>query len=456
MTTDRAPGRSTLEFISNLALNDVPASVVDRARLLLADLAAVCVGGRSAPAPRIAAEYAEAVYPQPEATLLYDGRRTGTVGAAFANGVLANALDFDDGHRLTKGHPGAMVIPGVLAVAQHADASPDQVLAAVIVGYEISVRAGIALHARDPAYHASGAWGSIGVAAASSRLLGLGPEQTAAAIGLAEYHAPIAPIMRSCGEPAMTKDCCAIGASNGVASALLAARGFTAVGAEFMERDSEDLGSRWRLCELYVKPHPCCRWSQGAIAAALQARASVAGPADISRVTIRTFEAASGLAQVIPVNTEEAQYNLAWPVACALVHRRFGVKEVLGPFDDEQAAAMFERIEIRVEDELTAAFPARRLTAVDLELRDGSTISVGPLEAGGEPGDPRWAEVIMGKVAELVDARLDLAAAPVAGIARADAAQLLGLLCAAVASGEMIDPAVSKDRHVRGRSTAAA
>ena len=95
-----------------------------------------------APAARIAADHAVAVYPGADATLLADGRRAGAVGAAFANGVLANVLDFDDGHRLTKGHPGAVVIPGALAVAQLVDATPTQLLEAVVVGYEVSIRAG--------------------------------------------------------------------------------------------------------------------------------------------------------------------------------------------------------------------------------------------------------------------------------------------------------------------------
>ena len=146
-------------------------------RLLLADLAAVCVAGRPAPASELAAAYASAVHPGDEATALLDGRRLGAVGAAWCNGVLANVLDYDDGHRLTKGHPGAVVIPAALAAAQLADATAEELLLAVVVGYEIAIRAGVALHARDDGYHASGAWGGLGAAAAAARLLGLGRDR---------------------------------------------------------------------------------------------------------------------------------------------------------------------------------------------------------------------------------------------------------------------------------------
>jgi 2-methylcitrate dehydratase PrpD len=420
------------EFIAGFRLADLPAAARERLGLLLADMAAVCVAGRPAPASRIAADHAVELHPGSDATLLVDGRRAGVVAAAFANGVLANVLDFDDGHRLTKGHPGAVVIPAALALAQRLDATPVELIEAVVVGYEVSIRAGIALHDRDRSYHASGAWGAVGVAAASARLLGLSQAATVSALGLAEYHAPIAPIMRSCAEPRMTKDACAWGASVGVESALLAARGFTSVRGEFPDSDLSDLGSRWRLQELYIKAYPCCRWSQGAIAAALQATGGRALRADqVRRVTARTFAAADGLAKVVPEATEEAQYNIVWPLASALARGRFGVAEVLGPFTDDAVRAMFERISIEVDPELTEAFPQRRLTAVELELESGERLAAGPLEAPGEPEDPGLPAIVAAKLAETFgDQGADAAALrPAAGGLRSCGLdQLLALL----------------------------
>jgi 2-methylcitrate dehydratase PrpD len=422
------------EFIAGFRIGDLSAAARDRLGLLLADMAAVCCAGRRAPAARIAADHAVAVHSGDDATLLVDGRRAGAVGAAFANGVLANVLDFDDGHRLTKGHPGAIVIPAALAVAQLADATPVELLEAVVVGYEVSIRAGIALHDRDPAYHASGAWGAIGVAAASARLLGLDQSATIAALGLAEYHAPIAPMMRSCAEPRMTKDACAWGASLGVESALLASRGFTAVRGEFPDAELDDLGDRWRLEELYIKAYPCCRWSQGAIAAALAATGGrTLAPADVRHVSVRTFAAADGLAKVVPETTEEAQYSLLWPLASALARGRFGVAEVLGPFTDAAVRAMFERIEIEVDPSLTAAFPARRLTAVEVELMSGERLAAGPLEAVGEPDDPELAALVAGKVRDAFGDGAAVVALD-GGLRGASPSRLLALLRTGVAA----------------------
>ena len=424
------------EFVESVSLRDLPGPARERLWVLLADMAAVCGAGRPAPASALAAGYAHAVHPGDEATLLYDGSRAGAVGAAFANAVLANVLDFDDGHRLTKGHPGAVVIPAALAVAQRVDATAAELFEAVVVGYEVAIRAGIALHARDDSYHASGSWGAIGAATVASRLLGLDRRATVTALGLAEYHAPIGHIMRSCADPQMTKDACAWGASVGVSSALLAATGFTAVRGEFLDADFDDLGSRWRLQELYIKPYPCCRWSQCGIHAALTAAGRELAPSEVSEVRVRTFAAADGLAKEPPTSTEEAQYSLVWPVAEALTRGRFGVAEVLGPFDDPDVTAMAQRIQIVVDPELTAAFPARRMTAIEIDLTSGERLTAEPLEAPGEPDDPGLPALVAAKVA--AHAGHGEAVRSLDGdapLARLGADELLGVLLAAGSPG---------------------
>jgi 2-methylcitrate dehydratase PrpD len=196
---------------------------------------------------------------------------------------------------------------------------------------------------------------------------------------------------------------------------------------EFPADELDDLGRRWRLEELYVKAYPCCRWSQGAIAAALTAGGGRRlHPGEVVRV--RVFAAADGLAKVVPETTEEAQYNLVWPLACALVRGRFGVDEVLGPFTDPEVIAMVDRIELVVNAELTAAFPARRLSAVEIELTDGRRLHAGPLEAAGEPDDPALPALVADKVARLVGDGLD-ARRPPEGLRGRDASQLLALMC---------------------------
>ncbi len=334
-----------------------------------------------------------------------DGRRLSAPGAAWANGVLANVLDYDDGHRITKGHPGAMVIPAALATAEAVNASATAFLEAVLVGYEVALRAGVLIHEREAQYHASASWGALGVAASVGRLLGLGGDELRHAIGIAEYHAPIALMPRAVNDPAMTKDTTGWGAFMGTSSAMLAARGFTGLDSEFMQASEDlDLGSRWDVLELYLKPYPCCRWSQPGIDAALRMRAEGLDPGRVAAIEVRTFAAAEDLSWRRPRNTEEMQYSLAWPVATALARGRFGVDEVLTGFDDAGAARLVERMRLTVDPELTARFPARRLTELVVELDDGTVLRSGAVEAGGEPGADDWEDVVGDKVRAFLDA----------------------------------------------------
>ena len=420
------------DFIADLRWQQVPRDVRNRAALVVADLVASTVPGREAPTSKIAAEVAADVFGGDRALAWYDGSPLSVPGAAFANAVMANSLDFDDGHRLTKGHPGAVIIPAAVAIAQQTGASVTDLMAAIIVGYEIGIRTGIGQHSRRPQYHATGSWGAVGAAAASAYLLQLDREQIRHALGLAEYHGPISLIMRSVDDPQMTKDGIGWGAQVGVTSALLAQRGFTAVHPELLnEDDFGSLGSRWSIEEVYVKPFPCCRWAQSAITAAQVVSGQVSDPADIVGVEISTFEAAAALSRRRPTTTEEAQYNLIWPVAAALAHGRYTVADVLTGFDSTEVHAMADKVQVTVLPELTAEFPDLRRAEVTLTMRDGSKLRSGLLEADGEPGSEHWQRVVADKVAQYLGKQLVAGDVdpPVGPIPTNDHQALLDVLC---------------------------
>ncbi len=389
-----------IDFVLGLTWSDVPPDIRSRIASLLRDFIAVSLAGRETPTAEIAAHHAATEHAGDDATLLFDGGRASAPGAAFANGVLANALDFDDGHRLVKGHPGANVVPAALAVAELTGATPQELLTSVAVGYEIAIRAGVDLHRRSTEYHASGAWGALGAAAAAAHLLEFDEREARDSLGLAEYHAPIAPVLRSVSDPAMTKDACGWGAFIGVSSALLARNGFTASSSELLERGSAtDVGERWCVGDVYVKKFPCCRWSHPAVEASLTLRAETdLRPGEIVRVIVRTFAEAAVIARRSPMTTEEAQYSLVWPVAVALAHGDFSVEHVLEPgLADPLARDLLSRVEIEVDPTFSSAFPARRLATVTVEKSEGLSSSSSPTEPPGESDDPHWAEIVEAK-----------------------------------------------------------
>jgi 2-methylcitrate dehydratase PrpD len=262
-----------------------------------------------------------------------------------------------------------------------------------VIGYEVALRAGIALHATAPDYHTSGAWNALGVAAVANRLWRADERHVRQALGIAEYHGPRSQMMRCIDHPTMLKDGSGWGAMTGVSAAHLALAGFTGAPAVTVEGDEvaplwSDLGERWRIGEIYFKPHPTCRWAQPAIEAALQVVDGIA-PEDVEEIEVRTFHEGTRLAVREPATTEEAQYSLPFPVAVALVRGRVAPTDLDGAaLDDPAVLSLSRRVRLVEEPALSERFPAERFAQVTLRLRDGSTRASDVVSARGDAEAP--------------------------------------------------------------------
>jgi 2-methylcitrate dehydratase PrpD len=432
-------------FVRGLSFEHLPDAAVASARRSLLDLIGVAAAASDTPAAGIAKAYAatQLCGSDRSARILLDGRRAGLAGAAFAGAATIDSLDGHDGHVLTKGHSGVVVLPALLSLidgAQPGEAAADidgrEFLACLVLGYEIATRAGIALHATVRDFHCSGAWNALGCAAIAARLFGFDRERTRHALGVAEYFGPRGQILRSCDYPSMVKDGSSWGAHAGVSAALLARDGFTGAPALTIERDDAapffgDLGTRWRICEQYFKAYPVCRWAQPAIEAALEVqRANDLAAEDIAGIAIESFREAVALGSqcAMPRATDEAQYSLPFPVAAALVFGRVGADEVDAIGFRDPRVARLVAVTTAVEDAgFSDRFPAERWARVRITLRDGRTLVSHPARARGNPENPLSDEELLAKYNEL--------ATPVLGAERA-------MRIARAVSHLALDPAV--------------
>lgn len=389
-----------VDFIHSLRFADLPDTVVAAARRCLLDLVGCAAAGRKTPVAAIATAHAARFLASGAghgARMLFDGRRASEVGAAFAGATMIDSYDAHDGHVLTKGHAGVAILPAILAYWDAEDLALDdrELITAIVLGYEIATRAGIALHASACDYHTSGAWNALAVAAIGARLLGFSAETTREALGTAEFHGPRSQMMRCIDYPTMVKDGSGWGALAGVSAALLAADGFTGAPAITVEEPVHaelwgDLGRRWIILEQYFKPYPVCRWAQPAIEAArnLMGAHGIAG-SDVAEVDVATFGAAYRLDATRPATTEAAQYSLPFPLAAAILRGRVGAEEVVGAgLADEEVLAMSERIRLTLDPAIEARFPAERFAVVTLTLKDGRRFTSPWTEARGNPHNP--------------------------------------------------------------------
>ena len=266
--------------------------------------------------------------------MLFDGRPASLPGAAFAAATQIDNLDAHDGYNPTKGHIGCAVVPALCVLAEQLpNLTARDALEAMVMAYEVSARAGIALHATVDDYHTSGAWNGLGVAALACRLRGYDHNLLRHAMGIAEYHGPRSQMMREIANPTMLHDGSGMGALVGCMAALLANDGFEGAPAITAEADDaapfwSDLGQTWTIEGNYIKPYPICRWAHAAIDALdMLATAHALTPDNVAAIEVRTFAESAALFPSMPATTSQAQYSLAfalwrpvsswhhWPIA---------------------------------------------------------------------------------------------------------------------------------------------
>ncbi|MHB9287133.1 MmgE/PrpD family protein [Halobacteriales archaeon Cl-PHB] len=367
MSTDRA-----VSFARTASLADAPESVGDEVRVRVLDTLAATTAGYRMPGVDVTAGYVADECDGKAATLLDGtGTRRSPAGATLANATAANTLDVDDGHREVKGHPAAVVVPAALAAAEAADATVGTFLDAVVVGYELGVRAGLAIHATDGVYTGTGSWGALGAAAAVARCRDLPAGETAHALGTAAYHAPRTPIMRGVADPGMTKDGVGWGAYAGAVATDLAERGFTGSGTVF-DADAvtvtDSLGDRFHVTRSYLKPYPCCRWTHPGVDAVLELRERHdVDPAAVERLRVHTFAEATHLDTRTPGSIEAAEYSYPYAVAVALASGQVTPAELRAETRrDPTVRRLADAVDLVTAPEIDERFPAECLARVEL------------------------------------------------------------------------------------------
>jgi 2-methylcitrate dehydratase PrpD len=106
---------------------------------------------------------------------------------------------------------------------------------------------------------------------------------------------------------------------------------------------------------------------------------------DVEHATIKTFKRATLLSKIEPKSADEAQYNIAYPVAASLVYGDFGIEHVMGEsLNDPKILDMMKKLSFEVDEALDAKFPARRICRAEILTRDGKLYVSDECEPRGE------------------------------------------------------------------------
>ncbi|QXI18405.1 MmgE/PrpD family protein [Pseudomonas hamedanensis] len=398
---------SLFEFCRHFDFLDAPRNTQAIVQDSLLDIVGVMAGAASNDTTVAMRRFAQQHYPTGvyNSRMIFGGQRVNVLGAAWAGGFSADSLDAHEGHFKSKGHAGATVVPAVLALAdaqhhQGQSITGRELLTALCIGYETALRAGSALMATSPTYHASGGFSAVGVVCAGARLLGLDESTFRHALGIAEYFSARCPMMRVVQAPTMLRDAHGAGAFTGLNALFMAMAGITGAPAETVEDVTVaehwvDVGGRWEIDSQYFKPWPVCRWAQPALTAMLELRREnpLLDADSIETLRVETFYESMCLQGHTPRNADQAQYALAFPLAALLVRGKVGPEEVTGEaIFAADILALSRRIEIVEAADISARFPDEILSRVSVTLKNG-TVLVSPLTAArGDPESPLSAE----------------------------------------------------------------
>jgi len=365
------------------------------------------------------------------AATLANGRPATVRAAALFNGTAAHAAEVDDSFREAMYHPGAATIAAASAVAQAVGASGKPYLRAVVLGYEVSTRIGMAMgRAHYRHWHNTGTMGAFGAAAAAANLYGLNEQQCAHALALvATFTAGLQQAFKAdpmakplhAGRAAEAGVLAAQLAKQGMSSSLDVLEGEGGLGSA-MSKDvdwatvASTLGSDFHITRLTFKNHIGCGHTFPAVDGALLLQ-SLHGFAatDIELVELGVYQPALDIAgHTAPHTADEAKFSINYMVASALV---FGSVRLSAfqpdRLNDPLTRDLMPRIHARLDPEVDAGFPARRSARVRVILRDGRCLEHLQPDRKGDPELPL-------SDADLEDKLMELAG-PVIGPARAAA-----------------------------------
>ncbi len=406
MKTNVTPSAQLAHFAADLQYDDIPPEVMRRAEELFVDWVGSALSGKVGRPVQAIESVAREVGPtEGRAEVLLSRRKTTSVFAAMVNAASSHFMEQDDVHNGSVFHPGAVVFPAVLALAQDRGISGKEMMTAAVAGYEVGIRVGEFLgQSHYKVFHTTGTAGTIAAAVAAGRAINLPPEKMQHAIGSAGTQA--AGLWEFLKDAANSKQLhTAKAAFDGTLSALLSEKGFSGAkqileGAKGMgvglsqdadpARLTDRLGERWATIETSFKFHASCRHTHPAADAFLSLMQQHQLNADqIAAVTTRVHQGAIDvLGQVDePKSVHQAKFSMGTVLGLLAVYGKAGVYEFNECFREDQVQAFRRRVSMVLDPEVDALYPQRWVGKVTITTTDGRELNARVDEPKGDPGN---------------------------------------------------------------------
>jgi 2-methylcitrate dehydratase PrpD len=345
--------------------------------------------------------------------------RSSAILAALANAMTAHADETDDAHFPTVTHPGSVILPAAMAVAEIGHRSGRDLLAAVVLGYDVMCRINKAFDRGwmgKRGLHAGSLCAVFGAAAAASRLLGAGAQQVRHALALAATQASGVNTWRQDPEH-IDKALCFSGAParNGVTAALMAQAGFTGTATvfegeeNFFKAFSEDsrpqevikeLGSRYEILDTSIKKYPAGQPIQATLEGYFTlVKQHRLDPGQIRKIVVRLPDTQARTINDRHMPDVNCQYMLAVAMLDGKID--FQNSHDFERMHDPQVLELKKKVELVADAELTRIFPAVRNAIVEITTADGGHFKTLVDRMPGAPYNPLSAQELQEKFLSL-------------------------------------------------------
>ncbi len=430
ISSRRAYTAELATFVATLHQAMLPEEVQERVRYLLLDYLAVTLRGSRLPSSLAAYKMLETLpgaYLTQGVTLLGREQRVEASWAALVNGVAAHGLEMDDVENRSSLHPGVVVFPAALALAEQLSSSLADFYAAIVAGYEVTLRVGAALQPAstyERGFHPTAICGALGAAAASARLLRLSPQQTNMALGIAGSMASGS--MAYLDNGAWTKRLHPGWSSHaGMMAARLAMTDFVGPAnilesrygllhayssASDIQQLEATFAGEYAIMDVSLKPYACCRYMHGPIDCLLSIY-SKEHP-DVQHIKrIRCGLATGGHGLVVdPIEQKrkahsivDAQFSMPYGAAIALVTGQAGLTVFTNEWiQNSTVQALMQRVECYASSEIDKYYPDEWRAVASVEMLDGTVYRASSRFALGDPHNPLSWEQLIARFHELV------------------------------------------------------
>lgn len=391
-------------YVTDARQKPAPEAARQAAFRCILDLLAAAAAGLDEPGPIAVRHMAMTVMGSGSVPLWFSGKTGSVIGAAWANSAAASALDLDDGHRMARGHPGAAVIPAAFAVANETGSSLEDMLSAIVIGYEI----GVIIAAARTSYGNSGTWAAYAVVATAAALRRTDADTLEHALAIAGESAPnqlfsSAPTPRDpAPEGSDVKEGIPWSVVTGLDALGLAEAGYTGPRNILDSRRHYDfaedlsLGTSLHIRHTYFKLYACCRHVRAPLDAFLELinRHGIK-PEEIEAIEVETTSGALRISnRVRPSNLTDVQYSIPYCLALAAIAGPPALlpltREALS---QDGVSLLANRVRLILNREFDARFPAETLARVTIVHGGQSVVSDATAPLGEASNPLSWSQL---------------------------------------------------------------